>query len=37
MGVLTAAGVTQFTEIPEVANSLPRDFVKPITAALDDE
>ncbi|NCW82238.1 MAG: hypothetical protein EBV68_10260 [Betaproteobacteria bacterium] len=34
MGVLTAAGVTQLTVTPELASSLPNDFVSPITAAL---
>jgi hypothetical protein len=34
MGVLTAAGVTQFTRTPVSANSLPSDLVNAITAAL---
>ena len=35
--VLITAGVIQLTVIPVVANSLPTDFVSPITAAFDAE
>ena len=34
MGVLTAAGVTELTRTPVSASSLPKDLVKPMTAAL---
>src|SRR3984957_5700354 len=36
-GVLTAAGVTQFTFISVVAGSLPSDLVRPMTPALEAE
>ena len=35
IAVRTAAGVTQFTQMPVFASSLPSDFVRPITAAFD--
>ena len=35
MGVLTAAGVTQLTRTPVSASSLPKDLVKPMTAAIE--
>src|SRR5690242_20502200 len=37
IAVRTAAGVTQFTVILVLASSLPSDFVRPITAALEAE
>ena len=37
IGLSTAAGATAFTVTPAVASSLPSDFVRPITAALDEE
>ncbi len=37
IAVRTAAGVMQFTRISDFASSLPRDFVSPITPALEAE
>ena len=37
ISVRAAAGATEFTTMPRVASSLPRDFVIAITAALDAE
>jgi len=37
IGVSITAGATALTSTPEVASSLPRDLVSPITPALDAE
>ena len=37
IGVLITAGAIAFTRIPVPATSLPIAFVRPITAAFDDE
>ena len=37
IGVAITAGATALTSTPDVARSLPKDFVMPMTAALDAE